>query len=45
VLVTRDAIRSVDHRGGFDAFLLKAKAAELSPKASELMRDREDSEG
>ncbi len=32
------AIKSVDHRGGLDAFLLKAKATELSPRALELKR-------
>ena len=31
--VSTNAIKSVDHRGGFDAFMLKAKGAELSPKA------------
>jgi large subunit ribosomal protein L28 len=31
--VSTNAIKSVDHRGGFDAFMIKAKAAELSPKA------------
>ena len=31
--VSTNAIKSVDHRGGFDAFLIKAKAIELSPKA------------
>jgi large subunit ribosomal protein L28 len=34
--VSTNAIKSVDHRGGFDAFLLKAKAIDLSPKALEL---------
>ncbi|HTF76391.1 MAG TPA: 50S ribosomal protein L28, partial [Bradyrhizobium sp.] len=29
------------HRGGFDAFLIKAKAAELSPRALELKRQIE----
>src|SRR6059058_6456602 len=33
--VSTNAIKSVDHRGGLDAFLLKAKAAELSPRALE----------
>ena len=28
----------VDHRGGLDAFLLKASVDELSPKAAELKR-------
>jgi large subunit ribosomal protein L28 len=36
--VSTNAIKSVDHRGGFDAFLLKAKAIDLSPKALELKR-------
>ena len=31
--VSTNAIKSVDHRGGFDAFMIKAKGAELSPKA------------
>src|SRR6202045_1176267 len=39
--VSTNAIKSVDHRGGFDAFLLKAKAAELSPRALELKRQIE----
>ena len=32
------ALRSVEHRGGLDAFLLKAKNIELSPRARELKR-------
>ena len=36
--VSTHALKSVDHRGGFDAFLLKAKNAELSPKAIEIKR-------
>jgi len=36
--VSTNAIKSVDHRGGLDAFLLKAKATELSPRALELKR-------
>src|ERR1700692_5006875 len=36
--VSTNAIKSVDHRGGFDAFLIKAKATELSPRALELKR-------
>jgi len=36
--VSTNAIKSVDHRGGFDAFLLKAKPTELSPRALELKR-------
>ena len=34
--VSANAIKSVDHRGGLDAFLLKAKDDEHSPKALEL---------
>src|SRR3979490_1417166 len=36
--VSTNAIKSVDHRGGFDAFLLKAKAIDLSPRALDLKR-------
>jgi large subunit ribosomal protein L28 len=36
--VSTNALKTVDHRGGLDAFLLKAKADELSPKALELKR-------
>src|SRR5438105_1878906 len=36
--VCASAFRTVDHRGGLDAFLLKAKDDELSPKALELKR-------
>ena len=36
--VSTNAIKSVDHNGGLDAFLLKAKADELSPRALELKR-------
>jgi len=36
--VSTHALKSVDHRGGFDAFLLKAKTSELSPKAIEIKR-------
>src|SRR6267378_3239508 len=39
--VSTNAIKTVDHRGGFDAFLIKAKAAELSPRALELKRQIE----
>ena len=34
-----NALKTVDHRGGFDAFLLKAKDAELSPRVLELKRE------
>ena len=35
--VSTNAIKSVDHRGGLDAFLLKAKPT-LSPRALDLKR-------
>jgi large subunit ribosomal protein L28 len=37
--ITAAALRSVDHRGGLDAFLLKAKEQELSPRAARIRRD------
>ena len=36
--VSTNAIKSVDHNGGLDTFLLKARAANLSPRALELKR-------
>lgn len=39
--VSTNALKSVDHRGGLDAFLIKASADELSPKAVELKRQIE----
>lgn len=33
------ALRSVDHRGGFDAFLAKAKDNELSDRALRIKRE------
>jgi large subunit ribosomal protein L28 len=36
--VSANALKSVDHRGGLDAFLLKAKDAELAPRVLELKR-------
>jgi large subunit ribosomal protein L28 len=36
--VSAHALRSVDHRGGLDAFLAKAREAELSSRALELKR-------
>jgi large subunit ribosomal protein L28 len=36
--VSANALRTVDHRGGLDAFLAKAKDADLSVKALELKR-------
>jgi large subunit ribosomal protein L28 len=36
--ISANALKTVDHRGGLDAFLLKAKDIELSPRALELKR-------
>ena len=36
--VSANAVKTVDHRGGLDAFLVKAKADQLSPRALELKR-------
>ncbi|MDE1568725.1 50S ribosomal protein L28 [Aquabacter sp. P-9] len=36
--ISANALKSVDHRGGLDAFLKKARAEELSPLALELKR-------
>jgi large subunit ribosomal protein L28 len=36
--ISANALKSVDHRGGLDAFLMKAKDDELSPKALDLKR-------
>jgi large subunit ribosomal protein L28 len=33
------ALRSVEHRGGLDAFLVKASEDELSPRARDLRKD------
>ncbi len=38
VRISANALKSVDHRGGLDAFLLKAKDDELAPKMLELKR-------
>lgn len=37
--VSASALRSVEHRGGLDAFLLKANADDLSQKAKVLKRE------
>ncbi len=37
--ITAAALRSVDHRGGLDAYLLKAKDAELSDDALAIKKD------
>jgi len=36
--VSANALKTVDHRGGLDAFLLKAKDEELAPRVLELKR-------
>jgi large subunit ribosomal protein L28 len=36
--VSTNAIKTVDHNGGLDAYLLKARASALSPRALELKR-------
>ncbi|MCW1917221.1 50S ribosomal protein L28 [Rhodobacter sp. KR11] len=37
--ITAHALRTVDHRGGLDAFLLKAKDTELSSDALAIKKD------
>ncbi len=37
--VATSALRTVDHRGGLDAFLLKAKDADLSPNALKIKKE------
>ena len=37
--VSANALKTVDHRGGLDAFLVKAKDAELSPHMREIRRE------
>jgi len=39
--ISAHALRTVDHRGGLDAFLAKSKDDELSPKALKIKRDIE----
>jgi large subunit ribosomal protein L28 len=36
--VSANALKTVDHRGGLDAFLMKAKEAQLAPRVRELKR-------
>ena len=36
--VSANALKTVDHRGGLDAFLLKARDEELAPRVLELKR-------
>lgn len=37
--VSSAALRTVDHRGGLDGFMLKAKEADLSPTARKVRKD------
>ena len=36
--ISTNALKTVDRRGGLDAFLIKAKGSELSPRALELKK-------
>jgi len=36
--VSANALKTIDHRGGLDAFLMAAKDADLSPRALEIKR-------
>ncbi|SOH94590.1 large subunit ribosomal protein L28 [Monaibacterium marinum] len=37
--ISAAAMRSVDHRGGLDSFLAKAKEGDLSPAAAKVKKD------
>ncbi len=37
--ISADALRTVDHRGGLDAFLAKSLDRDLSPKALKVKKD------
>lgn len=39
IRISAHALRSVEHRGGLDAFLLKARNEDLSPKCLKLKRE------
>ncbi len=39
--ISANALKTIDHRGGLDAFLKKASADELAPKALKLKRELE----
>lgn len=39
--VSAHALKSVEHRGGLDAFLKKARSAALSPRVQKIKRDIE----
>ena len=36
--ISANALKTVDHRGGLDAFLMKARDEDLSPKVRDLKR-------
>ena len=36
--ISAQALKTVEHRGGLDAFLMKARDAELSPRAKKLKK-------
>jgi large subunit ribosomal protein L28 len=37
--ISANALKTVEHRGGLDAFLLKARTLEMSPACQQLKRD------
>ena len=37
--ISTNALRTVEHRGGLDAFLVKAREEDLSPRAQRLRKD------
>ncbi|MBX6327825.1 MAG: 50S ribosomal protein L28 [Pseudolabrys sp.] len=37
--ISANALKTIDHRGGLDAFLLKADDSELAPRMRELKRE------
>ncbi len=37
--ITAHALKSVEHRGGLDAFLAKARAEDLSPECQKIKRE------
>jgi large subunit ribosomal protein L28 len=41
IRVTAQALKTIEHRGGLDAFLMKAKPAELSDRCRRLKREIE----
>ena len=39
--VAASTLRTIDHRGGLDAYLIKSRDQDLSPKALKVKRDLE----